>query len=148
MMQLLVCPKDTLRKVLMHLYMSCNKCRQTSRYDRSLGGQLLSTLGISYQMVPSSIEQYIWNKLQTDAQYHNHDAQAIGLQRLQVSALDAVVEERATVLETVSERLSTHVLANYDTFVRGVNEAASVETDLQVGPIIRSMKCPCKPQLS
>ena len=32
MMQLLVCPKDTLRKALMHLYMSSSKCRQTSRY--------------------------------------------------------------------------------------------------------------------
>ena len=74
---------------------------------------------------------------------HNVTAapQALGMQYLQVSALDAVVEERATVLETVSERLSTHVLANYDTFVRGVNEAASVETDLQVGAITCSVQC-------
>ena len=41
------------------------------------------------------------------------------------------MEERANVLEVVSERLSKHVLANYDVFVRGINEAASVETDLQ-----------------
>ena len=33
MMQLMVCPKDTLRKASMHLYMSSSKCRQTSRYD-------------------------------------------------------------------------------------------------------------------
>lgn len=43
-----------------------------------------------------------------------------------------VVEDRATVLEAVSERLSKHVLANYDVFVQGINEAASVESDLQV----------------
>ena len=47
------------------------------------------------------------------------------------------------MLETVSERLSTHVLANYDTFVRGVNEAASVEADLQVGAMTRSVQCLC-----
>ena len=41
------------------------------------------------------------------------------------------MEDRANVLEIVSERLSKHVLANYDTFVRGINEAASVEADLQ-----------------
>ena len=46
--------------------------------------------------------------------------------------LDAVVEERATVLEVVTERLSKHVLANYDMFLQGVNEAASVEEDLHV----------------
>ncbi|KAK9823710.1 hypothetical protein WJX72_004829 [[Myrmecia] bisecta] len=45
--------------------------------------------------------------------------------------LDEVVEARASVLETVSEKLSKHVLANYDAFVRGVNEVASVEKDLQ-----------------
>ena len=55
---------------------------------------------------------------------------------LQASDLDSVVEERANVLEVVSERLSKHVLANYDVFVRGINEAASVENDLQVRLII------------
>ena len=50
---------------------------------------------------------------------------------MQASDLDSVVEERANVLEVVSERLSKHVLANYDVFVRGINEAASVENDLQ-----------------
>ena len=42
------------------------------------------------------------------------------------------MEERANVLEVVSERLSKHVLANYDVFMRGIDEAASVENDLQV----------------
>ncbi len=51
---------------------------------------------------------------------------------MQASDLDGIVEDRANVLEVVSERLSKHVLANYDTFVRGINEAASVEADLQV----------------
>jgi len=53
---------------------------------------------------------------------------------MQASDLDGIVEDRANVLEIVSERLSKHVLANYDTFVRGINEAASVEADLQVTP--------------
>ena len=51
---------------------------------------------------------------------------------LQASDLDCIVEERANVLEIVSERLSKHVLANYDVFVEGINEAASVEADLEV----------------
>ena len=53
---------------------------------------------------------------------------------LQASELDSIVEERANVLEVVSERLSKHVLANYDVFVLGINEAASVENDLQARP--------------
>lgn len=40
------------------------------------------------------------------------------------------------MLEVVSERLSKHVLANYDVFVQGINEAASVENDLQVGLLL------------
>lgn len=55
---------------------------------------------------------------------------------LQPSDLDGVVEERANVLEIVSERLSKHVLANYDVFVRGIKEAASVEDDLQVSLLL------------
>lgn len=35
-------------------------------------------------------------------------------------------------LQVVGEKLSLHVLANYEEFVRGVNEVASVEKDLQV----------------
>ena len=61
---------------------------------------------------------------------------------LQDSDLDGVVEDRANVLEVVSERLSKHVLANYDVFVRGINEAASVENDLQarlLSPLLSEM---------
>ena len=36
-------------------------------------------------------------------------------------------------MQTVSERLSQHVLNNYSRFVAGVTEVASVEHDLQVG---------------
>ena len=39
-------------------------------------------------------------------------------------------------LQVVGEKLSLHVLANYEEFVRGVNEVASIEKDLQV--------CNCK----
>lgn len=70
--------------------------------------------------------------------------------------LDAIVDSRASVLEVrigpaqapvhviavqariethmqvVGEKLSLHVLANYEEFVRGVNEVASIEKDLQV----------------
>lgn len=35
-------------------------------------------------------------------------------------------------MQTVSERLSQHVLSNYSKFVAGVTEVASVERDLQV----------------
>lgn len=56
----------------------------------------------------------------------------VHLQNGQASDLDGIAEERANVLEIVSERLSKHVLANYDMFVEGINEAASVEADLQV----------------
>ena len=35
-------------------------------------------------------------------------------------------------VQTVSERLSQHVLSNYSKFVTGVTEVASVEQDLQV----------------
>ena len=34
--------------------------------------------------------------------------------------------------QVVGEKLSRHVLANYEEFVRGVNEVASIEKDLQV----------------
>ena len=37
------------------------------------------------------------------------------------------------LLQTVGEKLSQHVLANYEEFVSGVNEVASVERNLQVG---------------
>lgn len=73
--------------------------------------------------------------------------------------LDTIVDSRASVLEVcssnataqaicfvglvqmitcvrhmqvVGEKLSLHVLANYEEFVRGVNEVASIEQDLQV----------------
>ena len=36
------------------------------------------------------------------------------------------------LLQTVGEKLSQHVLANYEEFVSGVNEVASVERNLQV----------------
>lgn len=35
-------------------------------------------------------------------------------------------------MQVVGEKLSLHVLANYEEFVRGVNEVASIEKDLQV----------------
>lgn len=35
------------------------------------------------------------------------------------------------LMQTVSERLSQHVLSNYSKFVAGVTEVASVERDLQ-----------------
>ena len=38
-------------------------------------------------------------------------------------------------LQVVGEKLSLHVLANYEEFVRGVNEVASIEKDLQVGAL-------------
>ena len=37
--------------------------------------------------------------------------------------LEAVVEGRAAALEVVTERLSAHVLARYDSFITGVDEA-------------------------
>ena len=36
-------------------------------------------------------------------------------------------------MQVVGEKLSLHVLANYEEFLRGVNEVASIEKDLQVG---------------
>jgi hypothetical protein len=36
------------------------------------------------------------------------------------------------VCQSVSEKLSIHVLHNWDRFVEGVNEVASVERDLEV----------------
>lgn len=39
--------------------------------------------------------------------------------------------------QVVSERLSAHVLANYDMFVRGVGEVVQVEAELQVGEYCR-----------
>ncbi|KAK9843494.1 hypothetical protein WJX81_005881 [Elliptochloris bilobata] len=44
--------------------------------------------------------------------------------------LEEVVEARSAALEVVSERLSAHVLARYDSFIAGVDEVASVEADL------------------
>lgn len=41
----------------------------------------------------------------------------------------------ACAVQTVSERLSQHVLKNYSRFVAGVTEVASVERDLQVNSI-------------
>ena len=35
-------------------------------------------------------------------------------------------------MQVVGEKLSLHVLANYEEFVRGVNEVASIEKDLEV----------------
>lgn len=40
--------------------------------------------------------------------------------------------EHNYTLQVVGEKLSRHVLANYEEFVRGVNEVASIEKDLQV----------------
>ena len=39
---------------------------------------------------------------------------------------------KCVYLQVVGEKLSLHVLANYEEFVRGVNEVASIEKDLQV----------------
>ncbi|KAK9864523.1 hypothetical protein WJX84_011081 [Apatococcus fuscideae] len=50
--------------------------------------------------------------------------------RFDESELEPVVENRAGVLEIVSEKLSQHVLKNYGAFVSGVNEVASIEHDL------------------
>ena len=41
-------------------------------------------------------------------------------------------EDWPAPLQTVGEKLSQHVLANYEEFVSGVNEVASVERNLQV----------------
>ena len=43
-------------------------------------------------------------------------------------------------MQVVGEKLSLHVLANYEEFVRGVNEVASIEKDLQVRalPLLRA----------
>lgn len=38
------------------------------------------------------------------------------------------------LFQVVSEKLSAHVLQNYDKFVSGVNEVVCVERDLQVTP--------------
>ena len=43
-------------------------------------------------------------------------------------------------VQTVSERLSQHVLSNYSKFVTGVTEVASVEQDLQVPSPLASMQ--------
>ena len=47
--------------------------------------------------------------------------------------LEAVVEARAAALEVVSERLSAHVLARYDSFITGVDEVRR----LGFHPIVR-----------
>ena len=47
--------------------------------------------------------------------------------------LEAVVEARAAALEVVSERLSAHVLARYDSFITGVDEVQR----LGVHPVVR-----------
>lgn len=44
---------------------------------------------------------------------------------------------QASYMQTVSERLSQHVLSNYSKFVAGVTEVASVERDLQVSICMR-----------
>lgn len=58
------------------------------------------------------------------------------LQHLEDMGLECqlpVLVSRATCgVQTVSERLSQHVLNNYSKFVAGVTEVASVERDLQV----------------
>ena len=41
-------------------------------------------------------------------------------------------EEATHSVQNVSEKLSQHVLRNYDKFVAGVGEVASVERDLEV----------------
>eukprot|EP00884_Botryococcus_braunii_P000884 jgi/Botrbrau1/10797/Bobra.0064s0003.1 len=56
--------------------------------------------------------------------------------RFDPATLDQVVEERAAVLEVVSEKLSAHVLQNYAKFVSGVNEVVCVERDLQAAHAI------------
>ncbi len=51
-------------------------------------------------------------------------------------------------MQTVSERLSQHVLNNYSRFVAGVTEVASVEHDLQVKPISWTLLNPSDPFLN
>lgn len=48
------------------------------------------------------------------------------------SNLLAVQARTEIHMQVVGEKLSFHVLANYEEFVRGVNEVASIEKDLQV----------------
>ncbi|KFM29319.1 hypothetical protein F751_5757 [Auxenochlorella protothecoides] len=45
--------------------------------------------------------------------------------------LETLAEARTGVLEAVSEKLSAHVLANYDRFVGGVEGVTRVEVDVQ-----------------
>lgn len=54
-------------------------------------------------------------------------------------ALEAVAEERTGVLEVVSERLSRHVVVNYDKFVAGVAEVAAVEADVSAAHVTAKM---------
>ena len=42
---------------------------------------------------------------------------------------------RAILLQVVSEKLSQHVIKNYDKFVAGVNEVSQVEHDLHAAHI-------------
>lgn len=61
----------------------------------------------------------------------NHELKQLPA-NFEAASLESVVEERTTVLEVVSEKLSRHVMQNYDKFVEGVNEVTYVEEDLQV----------------
>ena len=46
-------------------------------------------------------------------------------------------------MQVVGEKLSLHVLANYEEFVRGVNEVASIEKDLQVCILLQRNNSSC-----
>lgn len=75
------------------------------------------------------------SKLPEEYMQDQFDPVLFELQQLPTSfdeqMLDTIVDSRASVLEVVGEKLSLHVLANYEEFVRGVNEVASIEKDLQ-----------------
>ena len=49
-----------------------------------------------------------------------------------MQACSLASEEATHSMQNVSEKLSQHVLRNYDKFVAGVGEVASVERDLEV----------------
>lgn len=113
-------------------------------------------------------------KLPAEYMQNQFDPVLYELQQLPTSfneqMLDAIVDSRASVLEVwigpeqapltiavhvsietymqvVGEKLSLHVLANYEEFVRGVNEVASIEKDLQVCILLngdQSKPGPCK----
>ncbi len=50
--------------------------------------------------------------------------------------LEAVVEARAAALEVVSERLSAHVLARYDSFIEGVAEVGGCAPSARRGLLV------------